>query len=362
MKTIIKYMAVAVCFLIPAVLFADDSTPPEYNFMVEYGTVTLSGGTILDVDGSVYISTEGSIIAESGGADIRLTKRWTSTGTFTPGDSTVEFYDITVSTLYGNTTFYNLKCEVAGSTIVFTAGSTQTITSGGALTLTGTSGSEICLRSSLDGVGWYIDNIGDLESVSYVNLKDGNASGNNISAEFGTSIDSGGNDILEPPPHWILYQILSVNIDPEGKIPGGTYDFGEVDLAGSSQTINTIEVRNDGNTVENFAIKCETNTANSPWYPNTAVGNDMFVLRAGFHTASQPLITAFGAEDVVSSGTYQTCQTQGGGGRYTIDGSEDGESVPENDTIDLWLRLDMPTTTSTIEDQKIILYIRAEEP
>lgn len=189
-------------------------TPAEYNFMVEEGTVTFAAGTKLDVDGSIYISTFGSIIAEnSSNAQFRLTKRWTSTGTFTAGDSsTVEFYNVTVSTIFGNTVFYNLKCETAGSTITFTAVSTQTVN--GTLTLTGTDGSEICLRSSSEGSGWYIDNVGNTEAVTFVNVQDGNASSNDIDAT--NTINSGGNDDLEPSPHWVLPETNRVPNDIAG--------------------------------------------------------------------------------------------------------------------------------------------------
>ncbi|MDO8734175.1 MAG: fibronectin type III domain-containing protein, partial [Elusimicrobiota bacterium] len=158
--------------------------------------------------------------------------------------------------------------------------------------------------------------------------------------------------------------VLSVDII----IAEVSYAFGEVSLGASTQSVagvsgSSITVKNDGNIVENFGIKCETNTANSPWFTTgTAAADDIFILKAVFHTTSQPAFTAFGNEDIVSSGTYKTSQTLAGGGRFTIDGSEDGVEVPVNDTIDLWLRLDMPTTSGTVAAQEIILYIRAESP
>ena len=156
--------------------------------------------------------------------------------------------------------------------------------------------------------------------------------------------------------------ILSVDISA----PAGGYNFGEVALGASTQSVagvdgSSITVKNDGNIPETFAIKCETNTANSPWYTTgTVADNDIFILKAAFHSSTQPLFTAFGNKDIVSSGTYKTSQTSGGGGRFTIDGNVDGVDVPVNDTIDLWLRLDMPTTSGTASPQEIILYIRAE--
>ncbi|MEW6556790.1 MAG: fibronectin type III domain-containing protein [Elusimicrobiota bacterium] len=159
-------------------------------------------------------------------------------------------------------------------------------------------------------------------------------------------------------------QILSVSIST----PVGGYNFGEVALGASTQSVagvsgSSITVTNNGNIPENFAIKCETGTAGTPWSTTgTAADDDIFILKAAFHSTSQPAFTAFGTEDIVSSGTYKTSQTQAGGGRFTIDGTEDGVSVPVDDTIDLWLRLDMPTTSGTADPQEIILFIRAESP
>ena len=144
-----------------------------------------------------------------------------------------------------------------------------------------------------------------------------------------------------------------------------SYNFGEVGLGISSQTQTTIQVKNDGNIIENFGIKCETNTVNSPWYTtgtSTETGSNIFLLKAGFHSTTMPAITSFGNEDIVSTGTYKTSQTQAGGGRFTIDGTAEGVNVGVNATKNLWLRLDMPGTSDTVASQEIILYIRAESP
>ncbi|MFH1541169.1 MAG: hypothetical protein ABID79_04885 [Elusimicrobiota bacterium] len=146
--------------------------------------------------------------------------------------------------------------------------------------------------------------------------------------------------------------VLSVNIILETP-----YDFAEVALGASTQTISVISVQNDGNTPETFAIKCETNTVGSPWYPGPTQGADRFVLKALFNS-NQPAISSFAGDDVVSSGTYTTSSAS----VFSIDGSYAGSSISANVIKNLWLRLDMPTTSQTAEEQGMILYIRAESP
>ncbi|MFA5779612.1 MAG: hypothetical protein WC947_05710 [Elusimicrobiota bacterium] len=154
--------------------------------------------------------------------------------------------------------------------------------------------------------------------------------------------------------------ILSVDIvtDP------ASYNFLEVALGASTQTITVIQVKNDGNIIENFALRCGTNTAGSPWFSiETSSGADNYLLRAVFHP-SQPAFSAFADPpgDIVSDDSYQVSQTVAGGGRYTVNDSETGVNVGVNATKNLWLRLDMPLTSQTVATQEIILYIRAESP
>lgn len=153
--------------------------------------------------------------------------------------------------------------------------------------------------------------------------------------------------------------ILSVSIST----PVGGYNFGEVALGASTQSVagasgSSITVTNNGNIVETFAIKCETNTAGSPWSTTgTAASADNFILR-GVFSSTQPAFGDFGNDDIISSGTYKTSTSS----VFSIGDPEDGVAVPVNDTIDLWLRLNMPTTSGTAATQEIILFIRAESP
>jgi len=177
-----------------------ESVPTEYNFKINGATITFNNGADLTVNGSILITETGTLTAVGTGTLIKLSKRWTKVGVFNAGNCEVEFYGVAVSTIYGDSTFYDFTCTQAGKQITFTAASTQTIN--GTLTLTGSSGNEIKLRSSSDGSRWYINNAGDTENVSYVDVKDSDATGNDITANY--SVDSGNNDNAEASPHWIF--------------------------------------------------------------------------------------------------------------------------------------------------------------
>ncbi|MFH0948084.1 MAG: hypothetical protein V1833_03700 [Elusimicrobiota bacterium] len=150
------------------------------------------------------------------------------------------------------------------------------------------------------------------------------------------------------------------------------YSFGEVAIGASTQTIasvgvSSIQVQNTGNIPETFALKCGTNTLGSPWYSiETSSGYNNYLLRAVFHSL-QPAMADFSEpgvanNDIVADNEYRTS----GADRYSVDGSQTGVSVPPypstGNTKNLWLRLDMPTSSGTGTSQEIKLYIRAESP
>jgi len=145
------------------------------------------------------------------------------------------------------------------------------------------------------------------------------------------------------------------------------YNFGEVALGVSTQTTIVIQVKNDGNIPESFALRCGTNTVGSPWFTiETSSGADNYLLRAVFHP-TRPNMTDFAdpltpGDDIVSDNEYRISSTTVTGGRYTVNDTETGVSVGAGVTKNLWIRLDMPLTSGTAASQEIILYIRAESP
>ncbi|MCX5698017.1 MAG: filamentous hemagglutinin N-terminal domain-containing protein, partial [Candidatus Omnitrophica bacterium] len=131
------------------------------------------------------------------------------TGSFDAATYPVIFIDASKpSNISGNTTFYNLTCVTPGKLLIFEAGSTQTINA--SFTLSGTSDNLIVLRSSSSYTQWIINNIGDTESVSCVDIQDANNIGSLITAT--NVIDSGNNSgfqlILIDPT---LYRSVGTN-------------------------------------------------------------------------------------------------------------------------------------------------------
>ncbi|MFQ5685151.1 MAG: choice-of-anchor U domain-containing protein [Candidatus Scalindua sp.] len=177
------------------------------DFTVKAGeTFALSANETLTVDGNLTIASTGTLDASAGGTTISLSGDWTDNGTFTPGNGTVTFTGSGTSVVNGSNTFNNFTSVTAGKQLTFAAGSTQTITN--TLTLNGQADeTRIVLRSSVSGTRWTFDVTGGAQSVDFVDVKDSNASSNNITANNFT--DSGNNDDTESSPFWELGAVAS---------------------------------------------------------------------------------------------------------------------------------------------------------
>ena len=163
------------------------------------GTITL--GAALDADATLTI-TAGTLDTASGlNYGITVGGNWGNSGTFTARSGTVTFDTVSLtSVISGNSTFNHLTVTTVAKNLTFTAASTQTIN--GTLTLTGSSGNLIVLRSSVDGTAWNL-NVAGTSSVSYVDVKNSNASGGNAIVPT-NSTNTGGNTNWtltgHPPP------------------------------------------------------------------------------------------------------------------------------------------------------------------
>ena len=73
--------------------------------------------TTLNVPGTVTIASSGTLQASTGAIVISNNGNWANSGTFTQGNSTVEFAG-TSHSITGSATFYNLKCTVAGGQLI----------------------------------------------------------------------------------------------------------------------------------------------------------------------------------------------------------------------------------------------------
>jgi alpha-tubulin suppressor-like RCC1 family protein len=159
------------------------------NFALSAGAFSGSTG-VLDVNGNMSLSGTGSLTAPSGAFTVSGNWAKSAGTTFTPGSNTVTL-DGGSQTLTGSTTFYNLtKSTSSPVTLTFDNTATQTIT--GLMNWNGTAGGGVLtLRSDSTGNQWSLVSSGT-HSVSYVDVKDSDASGGNmITAPH--SVDSGNN-------------------------------------------------------------------------------------------------------------------------------------------------------------------------
>jgi hypothetical protein len=139
---------------------------------------------------------------------------------------------------------------------------------------------------------------------------------------------------------------------------GGAQDWGSVmmgsTVAGSTGTV----LLNDGNVANTYSLTASTVTAGSPWsvQSSTPAGPNQLVIYGAFH-GSTPVSGDYGAEDVV----YGTGQSSTGT-KFSVDGSSTGASVPSSENRTLWIRMDFPTTTTTVEQQTIKVQVTAQAP
>ncbi len=203
------------------------------DLTIEAGeTFTLSADETMIIDGNLTIEPTGILDASASGANIFISGDWLNSGTFTPGNNTVNFIDNTlVSNITGNTNFYNFSCTTANKQLAFQSGSIQTITN--TLTLNGQApGTEIILRSLIPGVRWTFDVSGNDQNVEYVDVQDSESVSNNIYA--GNSINSGNNDDTLSSPHWVFTAPISITS------PGDGYTIGQIPtIIGYTQNPNT---------------------------------------------------------------------------------------------------------------------------
>lgn len=172
---------------------ADTVTVTTMSSNYHHLTINSTDGTTDTFQLGAAIDMNGNFTLSNGAFDVTATPRnmtvggnWAfNGGTFNARTGTVTFDTTTTSVISGNTTFYNFTSTTSNKQINFTAGSTQTISN--AFTLTGTAGNLITLRSSTTGTFWNINSAGT-ESVSYVDVKDSNASsGTEIAAANSTN-------------------------------------------------------------------------------------------------------------------------------------------------------------------------------
>ena len=187
-------------------------------------TLTVNSGGTLDLAGYNFTSTtftNSGTLQLQGGETV-------STPTLNTG-STVTYTGAAAPVTVKNWSYKTLNLTAPGKELDFTAGATYTVAT--ALNITGTAGNLVKLRSTVDGTQWKLTPPSTV-TLSYMDLKDSNNLGSEISAIGANSISSGNNT------NWLFDAIAPVTT------ASGTLNT----WTGSSVSVTLTCADNDGGT------------------------------------------------------------------------------------------------------------------
>ncbi|MGR3219587.1 MAG: hypothetical protein ACUZ8H_07200 [Candidatus Anammoxibacter sp.] len=227
---------------------------------------------------------------------IGLTGTWTVSGSFVSGSSTVNLIGSDQS-ITGTNTFYNLtKTVTSAATMAFGSGTTQTIVN--SLTMQGIANRLLSLESSNAGNQFFLNlQSGAVHTMSFLNVKDSNASGLALTAD--DSIDSGNNTnvtinetlIVEPTPTPIPtpgeLAVLNVNPEESGR-----------SLLSKAATVTAFDI--EGNRLEGVAISAFASGPGAAVRPKEmktgSDGTSLFIFKFGLISKDGKI--AFTAEEL----------------------------------------------------------------
>jgi hypothetical protein len=333
------------------------------GFTFAGSTMTVANSALLSTTGGITISS-GSLVANK--SNIIVGGNWSNPGgTFTAGTSTVTFngsaaqtvnnrgqsFSILIdsNTSSGGVTFSSSFTAVgliingaglaSAATAYFNAGSTYTITG---LTLLGSSGKTVWMRSTTPTQPWFLNNT-STNTVAFVDVQDSSAAAGATIVAGPNSVDSGRN------VNW-TFLILSITLSTH------SYNFGTVNMAATTVSTTAITVTNGGNATQTYSLSVATTGAQTVWGVKTATPtiHDQFVMFGQFNSV-QPSSSTFVIGDVVL-----TSATASSASVYA--GDETGLSTPIGAARHLWVRLNMPLTTSTTNQQQMNLTVTASSP
>jgi len=128
-------------------------------------------------------------------------------------------------------------------------------------------------------------------------------------------------------------------------------------MSSAAVSTATIRVTNTGTLPATWSLSASTATAGSPWeITDGALALNAFRLSAGFH-GTRPAPAAFGAEDRLTPGGASSTNAA-----FSIDGSSTGAGVPPSESRDLWLLLETPPVTTTVQEQHFQITVIAHDP
>ena len=136
------------------------------------------------------------------------------------------------------------------------------------------------------------------------------------------------------------------------------YDFGGVDLGGTSQAGTPATVTNNGNVASIWALRSE---GLDNWSPGTSVATDQAVLQAlfGQPAGAYPSVTNFDTAD--STMTTSNRHANDGSTRFSTGATIMGVSIPPSgaDNRLLWFRIKMPPESNFTPQQRFRVYVVA---
>lgn len=150
---------------------------------------------------------------------------------------------------------------------------------------------------------------------------------------------------------------LTITVTPAGTksiaIAGSPYDFGSLNVGVSSVSATAVVIENDGTLP--MQVGAQVTTQGAPWTVGAAPGDDIYNLRALFNT-TRPADGDFTAvtDDLTTGLTLATAAVYAG--------DESGLNVAPAAAVDnrnLWLRIDMPTSTSVSTQRSIVVQLSA---
>ena len=288
------------------------------------GTLQLVTNAI-DIDGNF---TNSAGIFDANGFNIYVAGNWSNSVTFTHGNNTV-ILDGSNQTLTGSTTFYILIKSVSSSaTLTFDYTATQTITN--SLTLNGALGQLLSLRSSLDDnrAGITLQS-GGTQNLSYLDVKDSDASGG-VTLDAGTTSVNSYNNL-----NWSFGAIvISVWVSDS------TFTFGTNPL-NTWLTSQSSVITNDGSVVENFIGRVSQFTDGGNTWGISSTANGDNIIRAQWSTTS-----ATGPWNDISA--YAT--------DFTI-----ANNVSAGGSVTFYFRIQTPTSTLSYNQYSSTLTVTAQQ-
>lgn len=263
---IIPLGVIGITILMQSTLLETGMRAAEFNIPAP-AVINLNTAT-LNMPGTITVASSGTLQASVGTITVSNNGNWANSGTFTQGNSTVEFTG-TSHAINGSATFYNLTCTVAGGQLTFEANKTQAVSS--TLTLTGASGNLLRLRSSTDGTQWRINPQGTW-TINFVDAKDSN----NLSStriEPSNFTDSGNNT------NW-------------GPASGGGGDSGGGTGGGAAGVTLTVSSTSPSNGATGLSINTTITATFSDTMNGSTLNTNTFKVSGGGSTVSGSVSTS----------------------------------------------------------------------